>query len=240
MISVSIVSHGHGAMVADLLRDLAALRRSDLQVIVTLNIPESVAGDYAADAGIAVETIRNDGPQGFGANHNQAFKRARGEFFCVLNPDVRLPADPFPALLEAARAREVGLAAPRVQNAEGRVENSARRFPTLASLAAKALGAAPALDYPDTSEVASPDCVGGMFMLLKRSAYEAVGGFDERYFLYYEDFDLCRRLRRKGLEIRLVPSARIVHQARRTSHRNPRYLALHLRSILRFLTTDYR
>lgn len=235
MISVSIVSHGHGTLVTELLRDLAALKRDDLQVIVTRNVPENATEDDAVDTGIAVETLRNAAPRGFGANHNQAFARARGEYFCVLNPDVRLPADPFPALLDALDAGEVALAAPRVLDAQGRVENSARRFPTFASLAAKALGLAAALDYPDAREPASPECVGGMFMLLKRSAYEAVRGFDERYFLYYEDFDLCRRLRQNGMQIRLVPAARIVHLARRSSHRSPRYLAMHLRSILRFL-----
>lgn len=236
MITLSIVSHLQGALVEQLLRDIAALGRGDLRVLLTLNVPESTP----ALAGMPVEIIRNDTRKGFGANHNQAFGRTQDDFFCVLNPDLRLPADPFPALLHALDAPRAGLAAPRVLAPSGTVENSARRFPTMASLAAKALGVAPKLDYAVGAEPSSPDWVAGMFMLAKRTAFEAVGGFDERYFLYYEDIDLCRRLRLHGYDIRLVPAATVLHDARRTSHRNPKYLAWHLRSILRYFSTRYR
>lgn len=104
----------------------------------------------------------------------------------------------------------------------------------------KAMGIVSALDYPDSADLISPDWVAGMFLFARRAAFESVGGFDERYFMYYEDVDLCRRLRQKGYDIRLAPGARIVHDARRTSHTNPRYLMWHLRSIGRFLTTRYR
>ncbi len=234
MIALSIVSHRQAALAEALLADIAALGRDDLRVVLTLNVPEDAPGD----AGLPLEIIRNTTPKGFGANHNQAFGRARdADYFCVLNPDLRLPADPFPALLRELRSPRAGLAAPRVVSPSGTVENNARRAPTFSSLAAKALGLAPALDYPDSPEPSSPDCVAGMFMLATHRAFEDVGGFDERYFLYYEDFDLCRRLRRRGYDIRLAPAARVVHDARRTSHRNPRYLAWHLRSILRYLTS---
>ncbi len=236
MITVSIVSHLQAALVGNLLCDIASLGRKDLRVVVTLNLPE----EAPADAGLPVEIIRNAVRLGFGANHNQALRRSRDEVFCILNPDVRLPSDPFPALLEALRDERVGLVAPRVANSDGDIENSARRFPTFSSLAAKALGTVAPLDYGDDASPVSPDWVAGMFMLAKRSAWESVGGFDERYFLYYEDVDLCRRLRGKGFDIRLVPAARIVHDARRSSHRNPRYLRWHLASIARFLTTRYR
>ena len=236
MIAVSIVSHLHGHLVVDLLRDLAALRRDDLRVILTLNAPE----EAPADQGIPVEIIRNATRMGFGANHNQALKHSLEEFYCILNPDVRLPQDPFPALLEALQPQEAALAAPFVQSPLGLVENNARRFPTVSSLAAKGLGLAPQHDYADKQAPFSPDWVAGMFMLAKRTAFEAVGGFDERYFLYYEDVDLCRRLRLRGYDVRLVPGARIIHDARRTSHRNLKFLAWHLSSILRYLTTRYR
>ncbi len=235
MITVSIVSHLQGELVAGLLHDLAALRRDDLRVILTLNLPE----DEPAGHGMSVEIIRNPERLGFGANHNQALRRSGDDLYCILNPDVRLPQDPFPALLEAAKPERVGLVAPRVLAPSGEIENNARRFPTFLSLASKGLGLGPAREYPETASSWSPDWVAGMFMLVKRSAFVAVGGFDERYFLYYEDIDLCRRLRLRGYDIRLVPTATVVHDARRTSHRNPKYLVWHLRSILRYLTTRY-
>ena len=236
MITVSIVSHGQAWLVERLLADLAALGRSDLRVVVTLNIPE----DAPATAGLDVRWIRNATRLGFGANHNQALRDSTDEFLCILNPDVRITSDPFPALLAAFASPQAGLAAPRVTTSSGSVENSARRFPTFLSLAAKALKLNAALDYPDGDATLSPDWVAGMFMLAKRAAFEAVRGFDERYFMYYEDVDLCRRLRRAGFDVRLVQSARIVHDAQRASHRDLRYLRWHLASVARFLAAGRR
>jgi N-acetylglucosaminyl-diphospho-decaprenol L-rhamnosyltransferase len=236
VITVSIVSHLQGALVAGLLADIAALGRDDLRLVVTLNLPE----EPPVAPGILPAYIHNTTPKGFGANHNYALASSSDEYLCILNPDIRFNADPFPALLEALRDPRTAIAGPRVLNPSGAIENSARRFPTFASLAAKGLRFAPALDYPPGSDSMSPDWVAGMFMLARREAFRAVGGFDERYFLYYEDIDLCRRLRQRGYDIRLAAAASVVHDARKTSHRNLRYLRWHLGSILRFLTTRYR
>lgn len=237
MIAVSIVSHGQAALVSSLLRDLAGLGRRDLRIVLTLNIPEAPPDT----AGLDVEWLRNERPLGFGANHNQALKRTNDPFACILNPDVRLSDDPFPALLDALRPERVAIAAPRVLNSLGSVENSARRYPTVASLARRLFQREEPLDYPDGGSTLSPDWVAGMFMLAKRSAFDSVGGFDERYFLYYEDVDLCRRLTNAGYGVALVQAARVIHDAQRTSHRSLRYLRWHLQSVFRYLfLSQYR
>ncbi len=74
-------------------------------------------------------------------------------------------------------------------------------------------------------------------MLLPSEAFAAVGGFDERYHLYYEDVDLCARLRLAHRDVVLCPTVEILHDARRESHRNLRYLGWHVRSMLRFFTS---
>jgi hypothetical protein len=86
----------------------------------------------------------------------------------------------------------------------------------------------------------SPDWVAGMFMLFRNELFREIGGFDERYFLYYEDVDLCFRLRQHGYDVVLVPDARAAHFAQRQSHRNPRYLLWHVRSLVRFLLSRGR
>ncbi len=229
---MSVVSHAQGSLVADLLSDLAALERVELDVVVTLNVPEDLS---AVPRALVVELIRNSSPKGFGANHNAAFRRARGDLFCVLNPDLRIDADPFSALIAELADPRVGVAAPLVVDAAGEPEDSARRFPTVASLAGKLLGGAPHLDYPISAEPFSPDWVAGMFMVFRREVFASVGGFDERYFLYYEDVDLCRRLRRAGYDVRFVPRAQVTHLARRESRRSLRYLGWHLASVTRYL-----
>ncbi len=76
-----------------------------------------------------------------------------------------------------------------------------------------------------------------MFMLFRSETYRAAGGFDEAYFLYYEDVDLCRRLRAAGKSIVYQPEAEVVHEARRASRRQPRLALHHLKSMLRFLSS---
>jgi GT2 family glycosyltransferase len=239
MLTISIVSHGHGALVRDLLRDLDAVVQQPFQVLLTHNIAEPDPLDAAA-LRYPLRIIRNARPQGFGANHNAAFRLADGDFFCVVNPDVRLSMDPFPALRASLADARAGAVAPAITDQEGRVTATARRFPTPLSILRKALFGAPALEYPALGAPLAVDWVSGVFMLLRRDVYQRAGGFDERYFLYYEDVDLCARLRALGYLVQLIPAASAVHQARHDSHRRLRYMAWHLRSMLRFFLTRYR
>jgi N-acetylglucosaminyl-diphospho-decaprenol L-rhamnosyltransferase len=238
MISFSIVSHGHGPLVEQLLGDLKSMPAvRGGEIILTQNVPEPGWNGPPADA-LPLQVVRNHAPRGFGANHNAAFHRSRGDHFCVLNPDVRLSRDPFPALLDALETPEVGLTAPLIVSPGGSVEDSARRFHTPLALLRKAVSRGVRLDYPDAESAFSPDWVAGMFMLFRREAFERVGGFDERYFLYYEDVDICARLRLAGYDVRLVPSVQAVHDARRRSHRELRYLTAHVRSAVRYFTSE--
>jgi hypothetical protein len=238
VITVSIVSHGQAHLVSRLLRDIRSLGRDDLQVILTVNVPEDLPSEACTPS--RIEIIHNASEKGFAANHNAAFGAARGDYFCVLNPDVRLAQDPFPALLEVLREPQVAVAAPRIIDASGVVEDSARRYPTAARLACKLLGLAPRLDYAPGDQAYSPDWIAGMFMLFRREAFERAGGFDERFFLYYEDVDICRRLRLLDFDVRLVPQATVMHEAQRASRRKPRHMLWHVRSMLRYLTARYR
>ena len=239
LISVSIVSHGHAELAARLFDDLRAHRPAGIEVILTLNIEEALPFDPGSFP-FPVKTIRNASPRGFATNHNAAFKLAGGTFFCVLNPDIRVTSDPFSALVRELKNPAIGAVAPLILGPDGAIEDSARPFPTLSSLVGKALGAEPERYYEIGEESISPDWVGGMFMLLRRDAFAAVGGFDARYHLYYEDVDLCARLRLAGYDIRLVPSASAVHLARRQSRRDMRYFLWHLRSVIRYLLSGTR
>lgn len=229
MISVSIVSHGHGDMVSRLVAQLQACPEVG-QIIVTRNVPEALNVPGAT-------IVDNPEPKGFGANHNAAFKLCDQPYWCVLNPDIELIGNPFPILLGLLQHdRRLGMVAPLVRNPGGQIEDSVRRFPTVFSIMAKVLGVSEGRHPIDSSaEIVFPDWVAGMFMLYSSEAYEKLGGFDERYFLYYEDVDICARAWRARIGIAVATSVAVVHDARRTSHRNLRYLRWHLSSMLRFL-----
>jgi hypothetical protein len=232
-ISISIVSHNQSGLVHELLKDLKALGQ-DIEVILTINVPE-VLPFRIEDFGFPVRLIKNREPKGFGANHNQAYAQASGAFFCVLNPDIRINRDPFQRLMGCLQDEEVGVVAPKIVNADDDVEDSARRFPTPSGILMKVLRIRRAkADYLLNDGVTYPDWVGGMFMLFRSEVFRSVGGFDERYFLYYEDVDLCARLRLQKYEVAVCPDVTAVHNARRQSHRSLKYLTWHMVSMARF------
>jgi hypothetical protein len=235
-VALSVVSHGQNALANLLLGDLGRLQRADLQVLVTQNMPDP----EPIVPGAGVQVIENLRPAGFGANHNAAFRRCDAPYFCVVNPDVRLDADPFPALIAALQSARAAVAGPRVCDSQGRVEDSARRFPTIAGLLRKLVAGAAGPDYPVDRGPLEVDWVAGMFMLFRSDAFRAAGGFDERFFLYYEDVDLCRRLSALGHACVYQPQASVIHDARRASRRNLRLMGLHAASAMRYLARRYR
>lgn len=236
-ITLSVVSHTQNWLVSALLTDLAQLREIELAIVVTQNVPDR----DALTAPPGAEVVVNKQPKGFGANHNAAFQRCRTPYFCVVNPDVRLNMDPFPVLLSALEAQgNAGVAGPQVCDPDGHTEDSARRFPTVLRLLRKLLPGARSPDYPTEGGPAVVDWVAGMFMLFRSEAFRAARGFDERFFLYYEDVDICRRLGRLGHRTLYAPEATVIHDARRESRRNPRRMAIHAASLLRYLVRRYR
>jgi N-acetylglucosaminyl-diphospho-decaprenol L-rhamnosyltransferase len=237
-VTVSIVSHAQNALVNRLLEDVAAHCAAGLKVIITENVPD---GEPLRLSQVSheIEIIRNTRTKGFGANHNAAFARCRTEFFCVANPDIRLRADPFGPLSAPLSTRRAAAVAPLVLSRQGSIEDSARHYPTFASLVRKAFTRGTKPDYAIDQGAIEVDWVAGMFVLFTTEAYGAVGGFDERYFLYYEDVDICRRLRARGYKILYEPAVAVIHDARRASRRNPRLMRIHAASALRYLLSRY-
>ena len=233
-ISISIVSHSQGQLLQPLLSDLDRhCTAYPLEVLLTLNLPEELPFDTSGFR-FPVSTHMNDAVQGFSENHDRAFVRSTGQLFCVMNPDIRIGMDVFAALHACLREETVGVVAPVVLNEAGSIEDSARQFPTPLKILCKALGGCRGSDYPVKDAIVHPDWVAGMFMLFRREVFDKLGGFDERYFLYYEDVDLCARLTLQGYQVALCPDAKVVHHARRSSHRSFKYLSWHLASMLRF------
>ena len=238
LVTISVVSHGQIDLIVKLFDDISRyLSLDQIEVILTLNLPETlpfIESDYA----FLKMIISNKNPLGFGANHNQAYSHATGAYFCVLNPDIRFNADPFPALLASLKDQTMGVVAPLILSAEDKIEDSARQFPTPFKIACKALGCYKDHDYVITEQLIQSDWVGGMFMLFPNKVFTQLAGFDERYFLYYEDVDLCARLRLLGYDVVLNPKAKVFHYAQRASHVNFKYFRWHLLSMLRFFVSS--
>lgn len=233
-ISISVVSHLQARLIEKLLHDIGERCMGwRLEVLLTLNVAESLPFD-PDDCPFPVSVIRNAEPKGFAANHNQAFSHAKGRYFCVVNPDIRINEAPFQALIACLHDSSIAVAGPLVLDVNGTMEDSARRFPSPLKILCKAFGKCRGSDYAVQDRIIFPDWIGGMFMLFRRDVFSMMGGFDQRFFLYYEDVDLCARIRLHGYKVALCPDARVVHEARRESHRNMKFLKWHLASMLRF------
>lgn len=233
LVSISIVSHNQTRLVNKLLADIDRCCGPEIEVLLTINVQDEKPIDperYSHN----IRLFGNKTPKGFGANHNAALKLAKGEYYCVLNPDIRFIDNPLPELMACLADPAVGIVAPLITNPSGSIEDTARRFPTPLSIATRALSGKRPIEYGTDNKICSPDWVGGMFMLIPAAVFRKIGGFDERYFLYYEDVDLCARMRLAGYDIRLCPNAKVIHEARRQSHRDLRYFRWHLASILRY------
>ena len=246
---VSIVSHGHGPQALALLRQLAALPQPwPARVVLTLNRPEPDHDWQALQAQAwPFELVLhiNQQAQGFGANHNQAFAlyaqplAAAGQTpaFAVLNPDVQLHGNPWPALLAALAAPGVGCVWPQQVDAQGRLQDHERALPTPASIAARALWFAARrlgrVRRPAPGQARhAPDWANAAFWLVRAAAWRDIGGFDTRYFMYGEDVDFCLRLQLAGLRLAGAPAC-VTHAAQRASHASLRHFLWHARSLWR-------
>jgi N-acetylglucosaminyl-diphospho-decaprenol L-rhamnosyltransferase len=229
-LTASVVSHGQTGLVNTLIADLVRHAGPQLKrVVVTMNVPEAEPL-HTEGAFFEVVVLRNNRPLGFGANHNRAFRHCETAWFAVLNPDLRLSADALGLLLAKREAKD-GLIAPRILNADGSAADAARRLPTPLRVARRRLQRGPRGPDPDF------DWLAGMCLLLNSEAFRALGGFDERFYLYCEDADLCMRMQLAGWRVRQVTSVELVHDAQRDSHRSLRYLAWHIASLARLWTS---
>lgn len=234
MIAVSVVSHGHAHLLKRLVESLLAFPQVT-RVLLTFNIPEQEP--VFTDS--RVEVIRNSVKKGYGANNNAAFAYCKEPYFCVLNPDVIFNENPFPGLIKEMQRHQAAIAAPMVVNERGEIEDSVRKFPTLFSLVKKALKIDDGrISFKPGAPAFNADWVGGMFMLFSSDMFRVLKGFDEKYFMYYEDVDICVRVWKSGQKVIACPSSSVVHAAGRKSRYSPQHIFWHGRSLWRFFWCD--
>ena len=223
-ITISIVSHGQLALVKPLIDQLDRHSRASIaKVVLTVNIPEP---DVLAGKswGFEVERIENASPKGFGANHNQAFARCTTPWFLVLNPDIRVDSDVLAPLIVQA-APDAGLMTPRILEPGKVAPEPHRALITPFEIVGR--------KKPGYVRPAVPAWIPGLFMLFRSEVYRQVGGFDERFFMYGEDFDICARTRLAGWTLQVGEDLVARHDAQRESHRSKRYLYWHVTSLLK-------
>jgi GT2 family glycosyltransferase len=184
---------------------------------------DAISARYSGDARVRI--VRNGANLGFGAGCNRGAAQARGDVLLFLNPDCLVELDTI-ARLRGFLQPGIGLIGAAIVGSDGRPEPaSRRRDPFLLRVAASMIGLG-AVDVPaDAADVQPVDIVSGAAMLLPRAAFDAVGGFDEGYFLHCEDMDLCCRVRDAGLRVACANAVRIVHAKGTSSRKRPFFVA---------------
>jgi N-acetylglucosaminyl-diphospho-decaprenol L-rhamnosyltransferase len=243
--TVSIVSHGHGKMVCDLLEAVANYDSTLIaKVIITINSPVIDRDLIAFQATTKSRTLpfeliwlNNLKPAGFGPNHNNAFKLCETEYFGVLNPDIQLESSNFANLLMALEPSVIGLAYPAQRSAGNHELDYARALVTPLALLRKYASQMMGKRELAGSKEKRVDWVSGSFMGFKTSVFRSIGGFDERYFMYCEDVDICLRLQLAGYKLARA-DASVVHHTQRQTLKNPQHLTWHIKSLLRLWNSD--
>jgi N-acetylglucosaminyl-diphospho-decaprenol L-rhamnosyltransferase len=243
-----VVNYESGGSLARCVGDLAASGLAEVVVVDNGSSDGSLATAVGSVPGLEVVDPGQNLGYGSAVNRGVAASSPGLDLVLVCNPDLEVPAGAVDALVSALDADPgCALVGPLIRTPEGDRYPSARHFPSMVDAAGHALLGIFAPDNrfsrnyrrtdldvaPDTT--VTVDWVSGACFLARRAAFEAVGGFDESYFMYAEDVDLCWRLGRAGLRVAYAPGAEVTHlQGMSTDHHPYRMILEHHRSLFRF------
>ncbi len=191
----------------------------------------------------SVEYIYSNKNIGFGKGHNSILHKLTSEnkYHLILNPDVRFHPEILEKLVLKMESNEsFSMIAPRVLNSNNELLYTARRYPSLFELIFRFLGIFKKFtirgEYKNQNhkQSFSPDFVQGSFMLFKTEDLLRLEGFDERYFMYMEDVDICRKIDLSGKRKLYFPATEIIHTHRKGSSKEFRLFFIHISSIIKY------
>jgi GT2 family glycosyltransferase len=221
----------------------------DVYIVDNGGLPDlSHAIAVLADLGVACEIISGHGNVGYGRGHNLALQRIVSRYHLVLNPDIDLAADALAKALEFFETHpEAGLLTPRIGDEDGQIQYLCRRYPTLFDLFVRGFLPATVRRHfarrlaryemrdviNDRDIVWDPPIVSGCFMLFRASVLKKLAGFDSRYFLYFEDYDLSLRTH-KVARIAYLPAVRVLHHGGGAARKGSAHIRMFAASAFRF------
>ena len=179
--------------------------------------------------------------RGFGAGHNLVLKQISSNFHLILNPDITFTPEVIIDLIKViGRASEVSFVTPKVLYPSKEIQNVCRKHPTFFDLINRRLKVLRngiknnTYSDQDLEKLFYPDFIHGCFMLFKTADLQILEGFDERYFLYMEDADICRKIDSIGKKKLYYPNVKITHQHRRGSSKSLKLFFYHLSSAIKY------
>jgi O-antigen biosynthesis protein len=217
------------------------------EIIIIDNASDDGSVEFIKDKFPEVKLISNQQNLGFGKANNIGLKLASGKYFLLINPDTLVAEDTFEKMISFFESNsEVGLAGCKILNPDGSLQLACRRsFPGPWTSFTKVTGLSSLfpnnkifarynLTYLDENKSYEVDAISGSFMMMRKEVYQKVGGFDEQFFMYGEDLDLCYRIQKSGFKVYYVHSTQIIHYKGESTKRSSLdetkvfYSAMHL------------
>ena len=248
MVDVVVVNYNAARFLDACLSSIENTEQPTVQPLVNrILVVDNASTDESqriADKHPNVEWLSTGANLGFGRAANRGVAATNAPYILILNPDTEIDPKAIAVMAEVLNENErVAVVGPQVLNADGTRYPSARSFPNLIDAAGHAFIGLITPNNPWSRRYLNPgkiDWVSGTAMLLRRTAFDAVGGFDEDYFMYVEDVDLCWRLRKQGKQqwsVAMADEALVTHHIGGSSEQRPtRMIVAHHRSLLRFET----
>ncbi len=250
-VSIIIVNHRSEKVLPDCLQAIAAGDYDFAVEIIIINNPP-IETDQAIEipGKLTIKQIDTTSRVGFGAASNLGVSHAEGEFILLLNPDVILDSSAIRELYTALTEKAgMDIAVGRLIGPDGQFQASCRRFPTLSNLFLSRGSLLHRLFHtgdrsytlPDYTEVTKVEAAAAAMMMMPRAIFDKLNGFDESFFLYMEDTDLCYRVAQKRFNIGYVPQAGGKHYwGFSTGHYRFRRIIWHHRSLWRYFVKHHR
>ena len=227
------------------------------EIIIIDNASDDGSVDFIKEKFPQIKLIANQTNLGFGKANNIGLKQAAGKYILLINPDTLVAEDTFEKMIQFFESnKNIGLAGCKILNPDGTLQLACRRsFPGPWTSFTKVTGlsnlfpnskifARYNLTYLDENKSYEVDAISGSFMMMRKEVYGKVGGFDEQFFMYGEDLDLCYRIQKAGYKVFYVHSTQIIHYKGESTKRSSIdetkvfYSAMHL-FVKKHLSTSF-
>lgn len=246
-ISVITVGMNHLAYIKKLYKSLYVDHKPkcSFEAIYVDNCSTDGSVEYLQKEYPEIKIIVNKVPYGFGHNNNIGAKIAKGDFLAIINPDIVLQEGSLDLMLDYYEKSDVGLLVPQLLNLDMSLQYSSRHFMTLSLFINRIITRGNDLTLnkkiayylcadQDHSLIRNIDWAIGAAFFLSQKLYRKLSGFDESYFLYMEDEDLCLRCWKAGYSVRYFPPAKMIHNHLRGSSKIGKKSIMHFKSLILF------
>ncbi len=243
MVTGSIVTYNNMSTIDKTLETLFEFTKDvDFKLYVVDNCSTDGTVEFIKENYPQVELIVQSENVGFGAGHNVVINKINSDYHIVINPDIVFIENAVKKMVDYLnKNKDIGLLAPKICYPDGSIQILGKKNPHLKYIiASRFRGDAPskllkeyAMLDADLTKPTEIENASGCFMVFRTSVLKKVGGFDDRYFMYFEDADITREVR-KYSRVVFYPDAVVSHVWNRDSKHNYKLLAIHIHSMLKY------